>query len=287
MRTPFCPISLTDWTAAAAAVGVRAIPATVVTEIRRDDALHFDEPGAHRQRLTTALEAASEACGPDDMLRWDCCAGGELKHRMATRGDCDAAGRRTLYLDDPRFYAVAESWPREMLPIVQRPWIAVERDGGWPREYRAFVTDGDLDGISSYYPQRPLRRRDDEIEEVARLAGLLTGIVPTPFEWPRGARALAEMIAWDEGLPNESRAWDGIHYTVDFAATADGIVLIEGGPPHFLGAHPCCFAPGRTTGIALRPQAGSETRKEALSGPSKATRTPSSTTARTATASRR
>ena len=44
---------------------------------------------------------------------------------------------------------------------------------------------------------------------------------------------------------------DGVHFTGDFAATRLAMVLIEGGPPHFMGAAPCCFAAGRIDGIAL------------------------------------
>ena len=50
----------------------------------------------------------------------------------------------------------------------------------------------------------------------------------TPFQWP-----LKPSL---RGLDQ-----DGVHFTADFIATAEGILFLEGGPPHELGAHPCCF----------------------------------------------
>ena len=44
---------------------------------------------------------------------------------------------------------------------------------------------------------------------------------------------------------------DGVHFTADFIATDDGMLFLEGGPPHFMRAHPCRFDPGGRYGIAL------------------------------------
>ena len=49
---------------------------------------------------------------------------------------------------------------------------------------------------------------------------------------------------------------DGVHFTADFIATAEGILLLEGGPPHELGAHPCCFQEGQISGVALEDRNG-------------------------------
>lgn len=77
-----------------------------------------------------------------------------------------------------------------------------------------------------------------------------------PFDWPpeKGqvlgigfALPRLEGREPDPGTPHP----DGVHGTADFIATSDGILFLEGGPPHFMGAHPCCFPAGATTGVAL------------------------------------
>ena len=45
---------------------------------------------------------------------------------------------------------------------------------------------------------------------------------------------------------------NGIHFTMDFIVTdSDDALFLEGGPPHELGAHECCFREGAVEGLAL------------------------------------
>ena len=65
----------------------------------------------------------------------------------------------------------------------------------------------------------------------------------TPFLWHSDPR-LTEF--------RKSHDPDGVHFTADFIVTGkDEILFLEGGPPHELGAHPCCFQPGEIQGVAL------------------------------------
>ncbi len=65
----------------------------------------------------------------------------------------------------------------------------------------------------------------------------------TPFLWHSDPR-LTEF--------RKSHDPDGVHFTADFIVTSkDEILFLEGGPPHELGAHPCCFQPGEIQGVAL------------------------------------
>ena len=228
-RKRFCPIALTDWIEAASRAGIPYVGAARVAEVMRDDILRFDEPGAHQQRLTAGMAKAHESIEPGTMLRWDCCASSDVKHEMARRGTCSKAARESLRIDDPRFYEIAGEWPRETLPILRRPWIRIESEGGWPREYRAFVTDGEVVGISSYYPQRPLGRRDAELDGIREMTGALNGALDASFQWARGAEGIAEMIRWETNDRGPQPSFDGVHFTADFAATAGGVVLLEGG----------------------------------------------------------
>lgn len=85
---------------------------------------------------------------------------------------------------------------------------------------------------------------------------------PTPFLWPETleermrARWLMADLDLASGRTPRPRGKgdldaDREHFTADFVATADGLLLLEGGPPHNFGAHPCCFEPGRTSGVRL------------------------------------
>ena len=44
-----------------------------------------------------------------------------------------------------------------------------------------------------------------------------------------------------------------MHFTADFLVTPNEVLFLEGGPPSFMGAHPCCFENrlDRIEGVAL------------------------------------
>ena len=256
---PFCPIALTDWLEVVKRVGIPFIDGQVVAEPLRDDMVQFDVDGPHQKRLADAMEAALPWHGPRSMLRWDCCAGIDLKHGMGRDGK--RPEHIPLILDDPRLLDIIVSeWPRETVPIIRRPWVELEYEDGWPREYRAFVTGNRMYGISSYYPQRPLSRRQREIDAVTDMTAALISALEPPFEYTGAMRAKAQMIAQRHteltGLPSHGATLNMIDFTADFAVAADGEVLfLEGGPPHAAGADPCCFPEGRTYGVALERRA--------------------------------
>ena len=113
---------------------------------------------------------------------------------------------------------------------------------GYPVEYRAFVANGRVAGISNYYPQRPLRKRQDEIDAVNALASrLATALAETRRQvvWPMPLPGHPEGAEAEKAEPGTA---ERVHFTADFVITEDeGAMLLEGGPPHFGGAHPCCF----------------------------------------------
>ena len=199
-RARFCTYCLEDWIAAAERAAVPHVPATKVAMFEREDLRHHELHGPHQQRLDKAFAEVARARTGDVMMRW-----GLLRHSRAEslderptregstapRGPAGARGRPPAARDPRRV-------PRIGVPVWRRPWLGAEivMEEGWPIEYRAFVKNGELTGISSYYVQRPLPRRDDEI-------------------------------------------------------TTDGVLMLEGGPPWFMGADPCCFEPGAVEGLAL------------------------------------
>ena len=240
----FCPISLGDWLQVCSAARVPAVPAKQITEIRREDYQNWTDEGPGRERLIDAYGKMREVAAKAQMVRYDCCSSSELKYAMAHGKPEWSEDFGTLIVDDPRVYTVIEGYPRELVPVWQRPWIKTQIHEGYPAEYRVFVRDGKVVGISSYYPQRPLPFEPGHLSTVLayaeQLSVELTGVA---FEWHSG---MAFLMGRDRiGL-------DGVHFSADFIVSDTGeILFLEGGPPHELGAHECCFDEGDVEGIAL------------------------------------
>ena len=123
--------------------------------------------------------------------------------------------------------------------LCVRPWVESRRVGRYPMEFRIFVTAGPGMAISDYYPQRELTKHAADV--------------------PRMLYSYINALRSVRGFPHG--------FSVDFIVTEHGIpVFLEGGPPHLAepppgcpSAHPCCFAPGKTRGIAMTPRKGALT----------------------------
>ena len=160
---PVRTVSLRDWLDLARRTGVPHVPAAKICDIRVRDILEYDTGSAAVQgRLKTAWARMAAARRPRTMFRWDCCASEDLRHLMAQGREAPDELRdlQTLTID-MRIYELAGEYPASTMPIRARPWIrdrmlVVDR---YPVEYRAFIHAGNVAGISSYHPQRPLRRR--------------------------------------------------------------------------------------------------------------------------------
>ena len=239
----FCPVSLGDWLELCRQAGVPHVPAEKICELLREDCLSFDAPGERQERLRAAFQEMERARLPGRMMRFDYCAGLDIKSSLAQgERECRPEFRR-VELDDPRAVDILFEYPRPRAPVWMRPWAQALVVDGYPVEYRAFVRDGEVLGISSYHPQRPLPEFPAHIQAVREQAGRLINAVRTPFQWRLHPRR--------RGLGQ-----DGVHFTADFTATAEGMLFLEGGPPHELGAHRCCFREGRISGVALEDRNG-------------------------------
>ncbi len=268
LRRPaaFCPYSLGDWIALCERTGTPHVPATRVAEFERSDMLNHEYDGPHQRRLDAASGAMRRAARPGTMLRWDCCASAHLKRAMAEGRppeDPEALCRLPL---DARVLEVLDDYPRVLVPVWRRPWIAGDMlfAAGYPVEYRAFVKNGRLLGISSYYPQRPLPRDERHLAAIEDQVRALLANLSGPFEWPARKsermriRTMLPLLKSKKPHPDAPDP-NGVHFTADFAATRGGVVLLEGGPPHFMGAHPCCFPAGRIEGVRLEAAETGET----------------------------
>ena len=268
-REGFCPLSLTDWIEAARNARVPHVPAVEIARFERDDLKHHEYEGPHQRRLDAAYALTAEAADDRCMMRWDCCAPGTLKSVMTGPGRDGAipADIRNGLPLDCRLLDILEDWPRLAVPVLKRPWLSnAVRYRGYPVEYRAFVRDGALEAISSYYIQIPLRRDDDELREVRRLSAALAETIRGPFEWPETveekliAQAVVDGLTPDPDKPSRDglirHKADRPTCTMDFIVAADGagtprVLFLEGGPPPEFGADPCCFRDRRLEGVKL------------------------------------
>lgn len=219
----FCFLSLRDWLKHCQFKKIAHVPADFVAEVaiksifdaidgkRSPDFDQFyNQYKAHRDQHQ------------EWVYRYDCCAFIHTKVGMSEHGQVPPAARG-FCLDDPRAIDILYEYPRHNVGLLARPWVKAMYHQGWPIEFRVFVRDGRVQGISNYYPQIALP------------------------EWCRATAITAGMLT--EKL--EAPAPD---FTADWLAAEDGsLIFLEGGPPHTpsWGAHPCCFRPMTIDGIAL------------------------------------
>jgi hypothetical protein len=264
----FDTLSLACWISVAEAAGVPAVPIAFAGELNQVQLMSG--------QVDPVLPHLTDPDQPG-MVRLDYAAGARIKIDKAFAGQQAPArvhgaargadGKVRLELDT-RVIEMAAGYAgvagRETVPVWFRPWIeaatvSVKRrrflgsgTDSWPLEWRVFVKNGRVAGISAYYIQAPVR----EVTEVVR-------------ESARGAVRLSErLIAHlrDTGIqPWHPRYLDrldeaALDFTLDFIARPDGTaLLLEAGPtchdartPEW-GAHPCFFAHREIDGWALAP----------------------------------
>lgn len=242
-QRPFVGTSLGAWLALAEAASVAVVPARRIITMPWDALMRFDEARTEDGAYWSAFAAALAALPDAHMVRWDPCSGLALKEAMAA-GTTPGAAARELTPDDPRAYDILFEYPLDEVPVWSRPWVAARTYEGYPIEFRVFVRDSAIAGISSYYPQRSLPASPEILGYVeaarsatARVLGHLQAHATYPW-MPSYARARFTPGA--------------VHATLDFLVTPEGQVLfLEAGPPFGAGAHPCCFMSARNERIVI------------------------------------
>ena len=238
VRKGFNVVSLGAWLDLCKAAGVEAVPATRIGDIEIAhllEELDYDrewssEAGAAETRaFWTKIEEAKK---PGTMIRWDCCTCSEVKYRLgAGKPEWHRDLLDRFYIDDFRATDLIFEYPDTTIAAWSRPWMRARIVDGFPVEYRVFVEDGRVIGVSSYYPQRPLTDTPEVREDAAgcllRTRKLISA-VPLPLKFPAGFHQQQRPV--------------GKSFTADFMRLEDGRFLyLEGGPPFGSGAHPCCF----------------------------------------------
>lgn len=226
--------SLKAWLALCDTCTISTIPAVELGSLPVMDILRLQDGEPVSDSTVEFLRTLPTRLTPRSMVRWDCCAGEALKYQLGTGHPDWHPDFQQLRIDDFRLFRILieDIGLDQSLIVWERPWITPCLLEHYPIEVRVFANGGHIQGVSSYYPQRPL----PETPDILRFC--------------RDAWALSERF-----LPHVP------DFTADWMLTDSGLLFLEGGPPHHEnprrgGAHPCCFAPGQISGIALAPHAG-------------------------------
>ncbi len=252
-----------------------AEPAPDVPEAVRTNAM---APAAIREAAMEAMDQVPEGwmvrsarCGPST-LKALAGVGLALSSAPETRFGPDLevgpgwvrlGNRRMVDMADARIVQGAAQGPDgKPTAFLARPWVKASRwmqsmdphregspfagPGAWPCEWRAFVEQNKVVGVSFYYAwcgevsavaaQKAVEVRDLAQKIVDQAAEQQAFPATFDIENVRQNPAFAEYLT---RFPQ-----DQVACTLDFIETDEGLLLLEGGPPYspFGGGHPCGFA---------------------------------------------
>lgn len=244
--------NLGHWLDLCVAANIPAIPGELIAEIPVDDVTRFDHnpiPETVRPFFAT-VAGAMRTRGVGWMVRWACCSCEEIKYRLGSGAPEWRPEFARLDIDDPRAFEIIMYYPDTMIGAYARPWAPLRIYEGYPIEFRVYVENDAVIGVSNYYPQRALPLTATTLEEVGVVIEYTEAMIRAQTR-PLNAPQLRHYAPHLDLARN--------HWTADFAWTeTNGIQFLEGGPPHTprWGAHMCCFQPGEIEGIALRNRRG-------------------------------
>ena len=229
----FPAASLRAWLSIAQCCGVPHVPAHWETSLPIEPLLHFDAPIDGTQASLDALARLNEAVEDGRMLRWDCCAPWGVKSAMGNGFKQPSRSEMALEVGDPRAFELIYDFPAPAIDVFSRPWVQAMMFEDFPVEFRVFVVEGKIAGVSNYYPQRKLPDHPRIRQMVREIVGYAQCMINKANE--RGLRPWMPRVE-ASGQPKFSA-------TLDFLVLSSArIVLLEGGPGFGFGAHPCCFA---------------------------------------------
>ena len=242
-NTRFIGSSLGSWLVEAEAAGIAHIPASQIFSMPRGVFLNQESGTEEESKIWADLDRAINATPNDHMVRWDPCASIELKTKMEQAKLF--ANLNTLEMGDIRAFEIIMEYPADAIPVWSRPWHNAQYEGNYPIEFRVFVRDNNIEGISNYYIQRPLPEEQHIYSSVKACAVAADKLVKSMRERNRQP--------W---MPSFEGRFDPakIHASLDFLICKETgqALFLEAGPPFGAGAHPCAFI-GRSQiyGLAL------------------------------------
>ncbi len=175
--------------------------------------------------------------------------------------------RRKLNVADRRTVEASAQGPVGGTAFLARPWVEAARymvsddphrhgtqfagKGKWPAEWRAFIEDGKVIGVSFYYSWAgEVSKENAEIAlEVWALAQKIADQAVAEQMYPRYLDVEFLRKSPNNTVPEIAKLLahfgrEKVACTLDFIETKDGLKLLEGGPANtpIGGGHPCGFA---------------------------------------------
>jgi len=262
-------LSLPAWLAVAQRAGVDIIPARLLADMDAETYLEtFDHHEGFASDAFDAFHARIiDRLNAGEMVRMEQVAPRDIKAILSEGGEMisgivDLGNDQGLRLElhEDRFYDTLRDLGADRVrafgrPIVQPVMIDGILDGTegrWPAEFRVFIEDDQIVGISNYYPQVSMDpQRFAPAAALARDAAQAILDTMEKLHLGVGNHALCpdlgptdRMVQRPDWKPDH---WGAQSFTLDFMLLEDGrVVLLEGGPAGLSAAHPCCFLqPGR------------------------------------------
>ena len=174
---------------------------------------------------------------------------------------------RMIDFSDDRFVSEVAAGHKPVTHYIARPWHQPGRfhegedlhransplagPGKWPAEWRVFVRNGHVTGVSNYYGWTGDGATPQNCWNAIEAAALAQRIIDQAASLGLTGRFMdTELLRDLEGKREDVRiAFRGIdrnamHCTLDFLEGENGLVFLEAGPGHLPGGggHPCAFA---------------------------------------------
>ncbi|MFX4300352.1 hypothetical protein [Pseudosulfitobacter pseudonitzschiae] len=241
----FNTLSLPAWLKIAELAAIDFIPAREIHSMPTQIIQDFD-PGEGSGPYEIEEQKILSALRKGEMLRMEQVAPAEIKHE---RSSGQIMGNGTFYSDhferdilnlfEDRYYTTLLDLAEDQVRAYARPIITPrmingkfnDEAGKWPEEFRVYIRDGHIKGVSNYYPQVVMTPQEhgNVMAEAVRAAQDMVNFM------------IEKKITCDNATYRMPEG-ETFSCTLDFLIREDGkLLFLEGGPEGGRGAHPCCF----------------------------------------------
>lgn len=252
-------ISVEAWIAVAQRASIPFIPLREIARMPMDgyikamDQIDQSDMDAFEEKIISELRSG-------EMVRCDNKATGEVKSALSDGEPMNNGllysehyGRQILPIHDEAFYTTMLDLGVPDIVAFARPIVEAKsidgewngKSGKWPAEFRVYVENNKVVGVSNYYPQvgmdpkvftKPAAQAVYHAKCIANTLEELQLGVGNHANCPDVEQSQDSRPSW---MPS---TWGPQDYTLDFICTPDDeLLFLEGGPAGMLAADPCCF----------------------------------------------
>lgn len=258
-------LSLPAWLEIAKRANIAYIPARPLAEMDVDAFIQAsDDQESEEGRLYHEFHKQIVRDLKDgEMIRMEQVAPIEIKSELSAGRDMNSGlfdtpdGNRLLDLHEDRYYMTLKDLGADKLRAFARPIIqpmmfpATDSsidDGLWPVEFRVFIQNGEITGVSNYYPQIELDNYhfNKAVRSIIKASQAMIDTM-NQLKLAIGNHAhCADRVATDNTPQRPdwmTSDWGDQDFTLDFMLLEKNfdVIFLEGGPAGLKAAHPCCF----------------------------------------------